>query len=1000
LQGEDVTDKPVIFISYSHNDEPEEARTGEEKWLTFVQRFLRPAVKDGRFEVWVDRHMPGGADWDPEIEKQLRECDVFVLLVSAYSMASDYVIGKEIAIIRERQANGEDVHFYPIVLTPTPWAGLNKVTDKNLRPRDGEPLSRVSDRLQAMSDIADEIAEIVERLAKEKAVATPKKPKANASIKMEIGGLPETPYVNLVGRDEQLNQLDAAWHNEHINVVSLVAEGGAGKSSLLNEWLTRLQTRGYAGAEIVLGWSFYSQGSKERATSAEGFLNWAVNQLDVKPSSNTSPAKAAAIAETLASRRILLALDGVEPLQRGPGPELGKLKDLGLHELLRRVAANPPSSCTGLIVITTRTAVIDIDRWRKTSAPVIELDQLSHVAGVELLKDNGVWGTAAQLKEAVAAFDGHALALSLVAGFLKETQNGDVRRRDHIRQIAYDDDDPRHAHAKRVIKSYADEWLVNQPILDSIMSLVGLFDRPADVGCLDSLRCNPAINGLTGSIVGLGDENWNKAVARLRAGKLLLPPDPNMPAALDAHPLVREWFGERLKENNKDACREAHGRLYEHLRDRTKESDAPTLEELGPLYQAIAHGCRAGRHEEALRQVYMERVCRRRSNGDLEYYAVQKLGAFSSDLAAISWFFEVPYERPVHTLKAVDRSWVLGQASYFLRMQGRFGEALPPLRAGLRMVDAQQNWGNAAIGAANLCQVEFTLGEISPSAVTARRAIEYADRTENSFRMIATRAAYAHILHSMGKDSDARRLFAKAERLQRQSEPRYPLLYSLRGYRYCDFLLDKGDYKATSTRAKKLSRWTTDEFPLGDRALMRLITGRCALGLALVAFRPVVASRDQVRVGHLAIEQAIEGLRASGQSEDIPRGLLARAAFRRSIAEWMGAARDVDEVEEIAEPGPMKLVLCDMALERARLAFAQIEAFAPLNGMLEKDNPPKPEVQSAEEIGKLKGEAEKQIKIAGDYIQTCGYHRRDEELAELKEVLAGKKMFASLPPRV
>ena len=38
----------------------------------------------------------------------------------------------------------------------------------------------------------------------------------------------------------------------------------------------------------------------------------------------------------------------------------------------------------------------------------------------------------------------------------------------------------------------------------------------------------------------------------------------------------------------------------------------------------------------------------------------------------------------------------------------------------------------------------------------------------------------------------------------------------------------------------------------------------------------------------------------------------------------------------------MRLYLCDMALERARLAFAKIEAFAPLNGMLEKDNPPKP----------------------------------------------------------
>jgi hypothetical protein len=89
-----------------------------------------------------------------------------------------------------------------------------------------------------------------------------------------------------------------------------------------------------------------------------------------------------------------------------------------------------------------------------------------------------------------------------------------------------------------------------------------------------------------------------------------------------------------------------------------------------------------------------------------------------------------------------------------------------------------------------------------------------------------------------------------------------------------------------------------------------------------------------------------------------------------------------------------------MALERTRLAFARIEPFAPLNGALERDNPPKPVVPGAEEIAKLKSEAEKQLKIAADYIEKCGYHRRDEELAELQAVLRSEKKFADLPPRV
>ncbi len=151
------------------------------------------------------------------------------------------------------------------------------------------------------------------------------------------------------------------------------------------------------------------------------------------------------------------------------------------------------------------------------------------------------------------------------------------------------------------------------------------------------------------------------------------------------------------------------------------------------------------------------------------------------------------------------------------------------------------------------------------------------------------------------------------------------------------------------------------------------------------------ACDDARTAAHLVLIRPSTACATGGQTENFPRGLLARAAFRRSIGDWAGAARDLDEVEEIAEPGPMRLYLCDMALERARLAFAQIEAFAPLNGMLEKDNPPKPEVPSAEKIAELKAEAEKQIKIADDYIQTCGYHRRDEELAELKAGVGGEE---------
>ena len=172
-----------------------------------------------------------------------------------------------------------------------------------------------------------------------------------------------------MGRDAELKRLDEAWADRNTNILSLIAEGGAGKSALVNEWLKRMQGDGYRGAEAVLGWSFYSQGSKERATSVEPFLNWALDKLGIEIETTSASAKGEAIAEALARRRMLLVLDGCEPLQHGLGMQQGELKDLGLRALLRRFAAMPPAEGHGLVVLTSRQAVKDVARWKDSAAP-------------------------------------------------------------------------------------------------------------------------------------------------------------------------------------------------------------------------------------------------------------------------------------------------------------------------------------------------------------------------------------------------------------------------------------------------------------------------------------------------------------------------------------------------------------------------------------------------------------------------------------------------------
>ena len=128
----------------------------------------------------------------PEIQRNLRACDIFVLLVSAKSMSSNYIIDKEIEIARERQAAADGLHIYPLLIEPTPKAGLERVHDFNLRPRDAKPLQSYSlaDRNQHMSDAANEIAAIAAEIAARRGGPAPNKSTARAPAYVHTSGLP------------------------------------------------------------------------------------------------------------------------------------------------------------------------------------------------------------------------------------------------------------------------------------------------------------------------------------------------------------------------------------------------------------------------------------------------------------------------------------------------------------------------------------------------------------------------------------------------------------------------------------------------------------------------------------------------------------------------------------------------------------------------------------------------------------------------------------------
>jgi len=492
-------------------------------------------------------------------------------------------------------------------------------------------------------------------------VRTRKPPAKLRPKKISVAKLPVTGS-DVFGREEDMAFLDRAWANKDVNVVTIVAWAGVGKSTLVNHWLRRMAAEHYRSAELVYGWSFYRQGSSGETSSADEFLDAALAWFgDPDPRLGTAWEKGERLAKLIAHRRILLTLDGLEPLQNPPGPQEGRLREPSLQALLRELAAFN----TGLCVITTRTPVVDIADHERTSAPRRDLEQLSDNAGAKLLRALGVNGPETELRSASDEFSGHCLALTLLGSYLTDAYEGDIRRRSEVSgHLAHDA--RQGVHARKVMESYQ-TWFGEGPEL-SVLRMLGLFDRPADEKAVRVLLKSPAIPSLTESLTDLHSTAWRTILARLRRARLLTGEDPHNPGYLDAHPPVREYFGEQLRNEQTDAWKECNRRLYNYYR-----TLAPLLpdnfRDMEPLFLAVICGCNAGLYREALREVYIPRIQRENA-----CFAANVLGARGALLSSLVHFFEHGrWGSPVETgiegqrLTAEDQLFILMQAGEYLR---------------------------------------------------------------------------------------------------------------------------------------------------------------------------------------------------------------------------------------------------------------------------------------------------------------------------------------------
>src|SRR5713101_6788646 len=132
-----------IFFSYAHKDEP---------LLNKLKAHLRPLQQQGLVDMWYDRDISAGTDWEQQIKKQLNTAHIILLLVSPDFMKSDYCYSDEMHRAMKLHEQGKAC-VIPVILRPTDWE-YTPFSKLQVLPKEGKPLTTWNNRDEAFLNVA------------------------------------------------------------------------------------------------------------------------------------------------------------------------------------------------------------------------------------------------------------------------------------------------------------------------------------------------------------------------------------------------------------------------------------------------------------------------------------------------------------------------------------------------------------------------------------------------------------------------------------------------------------------------------------------------------------------------------------------------------------------------------------------------------------------------------------------------------------------------------
>ena len=138
-------------MSYAHEDEAMKIQ---------LDRNLIMLKRSDKINVWQDRQILAGMEWDDAIAKELASADIILLLISVDFNNSQYIWDKELKIAMERHEKKE-ARVIPVILRTCDWGDMPYAKLQAL-PTGAKPISSFTDKDEAYTDVAKSIRMVVD----------------------------------------------------------------------------------------------------------------------------------------------------------------------------------------------------------------------------------------------------------------------------------------------------------------------------------------------------------------------------------------------------------------------------------------------------------------------------------------------------------------------------------------------------------------------------------------------------------------------------------------------------------------------------------------------------------------------------------------------------------------------------------------------------------------------------------------------------------------------